>query len=134
MAGIMKRLTLFSVFVLALISFYCSCGKASNPIVSHPKPEPEISRTLSRNEAEKVFESLNNKCSSLRWKCRIEKNIKISDSDENGSALKTKGDFFEEYTVLYDVKRKRFCVEGNFCLPWYQGKSPTITGQNRLFL
>lgn len=88
-----------------------------------------ISQTLSQSEAVKVLESLDKSYDLLRWKCRIERNIKISDSDETGSSTKKKSDLFEEYSVLYDVKRKHFCVEGNMCIPWIQGESPTITRQ-----
>jgi len=36
-------------------------------------------------------------------------------------------DIFEYYSVLYDLKRKRFLVQGEYRLPWIDGDAPTIS-------
>jgi len=76
-------------------------------------------------DVEKVFDAIDRSYNAVSWKCRIERGISLLDEKDLQGVQKSK--FFEEYTVLYDLRKKRFRVEGVYCIPWIDGESPTVT-------
>jgi hypothetical protein len=62
----------------------------------------------------------------VKWKCRIERNFRLSDPNDFNSKLPRKEETFEDYHVLYDLKKKRFLLQGEYCVPWVDGEAPTI--------
>jgi hypothetical protein len=77
-------------------------------------------------DAHRVFKSIDRSIIAIKWKCRKEPNFRLSDANNFSSKLPRKENIFEEYTVLYDTKSRRFLLQGQYCIPWIDGEPPTI--------
>ncbi|MDR2440796.1 MAG: hypothetical protein LBE12_15655 [Planctomycetaceae bacterium] len=74
-------------------------------------------------EAKKIFDAVDRSVPVIKWKCRIEHGHPLIDIT---SVPPQKDNYYEEYVVLYDLKSKRFIVDGEICVPWIDGSVPTI--------
>jgi hypothetical protein len=85
------------------------------------------SAPITLSDAQRLFGSVDRSMNTIKWKCRIERNFRLSDSNDPNSKLPRKKDTFEDYTVLYDLKSKQFLLQGEYCIPWIDGETPTVT-------
>jgi hypothetical protein len=89
-----------------------------------------LSQEIPFNKAITVIQSAENSLKSAEWKCKVNFKVRIpSDADivNIDESLLVDSQQYADYSVLYDIQRQTYLVEGESRLPWYEGSHPQLS-------